>query len=137
MIIWDSDHLRSLYHWIIFRIIYRKEKFDLQQLCQVSFNSDNIRFWAQICPKQFKRQKLWKDKCQNQNPHKTMYVCTKFSSFKELSILGRDLPKKIEWKKNWNNKCQKRNRLMAMYYRLKFQVIWRTSDFGTKFAQKK
>ena len=40
MIIWDSDHLRSLYHWIIFRIIYRKGKFNLQQLCQASFNSD-------------------------------------------------------------------------------------------------
>ena len=38
---------------------------------------------------------------------------------------------------NDKNKHYSRDKHIAMYPCTKFQLIWRTSDFGTKFAEKK
>ena len=50
--------------------------------------------------------------------------------------MAPNLPKKHERQKFSENKHQNRNKHIAMYPCTKFHLIWRTSDFGKKFAQK-
>ena len=49
--------------------------------------------------------------------------------------MGPNLRKKYGWQKIWKNKHENRNKHIAMYACTKFQLIWRTSDFGTKFPK--
>ena len=87
-----------------------------------SSNLENIRFLRQ----NLQQQKFeWKKKFEKINAK----IVISINNVPLLNLVYLD--KKIE------NKRHNLNRYIAIYPCTKFQVIWRASDFGTKFAQYK
>ena len=97
---------------------------------------ENNRFWDKIFPKH-----LW-----IANTLKN-YASKPWSTYKNVPLyqisinmenirLCPSLPKIKRMTKFWKTKHWNHNKHVTMYTCTKFQLIWRTSDLGTKFAQK-
>ena len=119
-------------------------KFSIEIRCN-SVNMEKTR-WNEICPKIFKIfqiypklyewQKLWKNKRQNRNKHKEIYLSIKFLSIWRISDFATKFAQKYEWKEFWKNKYWNYNKRIALCPSTKFQSIWRNPVYGTKFAKK-